>query len=526
MVTASALPIDTTATAMDMAQAMFGNGISILGASYTGAAGASGIYSNGDAVAPDLTPSDSGVILSTGLATGVTNSAGDANISSGISTDHQQAGDAQLSAISGQQTFDAALFEAEFVPEGSTLTMQVVFSSEEYLDYVNSGFNDAVGIWVNGAQAELTVGSGAITINNINDASNANLYVDNPASAEVHNTEMDGFTVTLTLKAPVRPGEVNTIKIGIADGGDAAFDSNLLIAGNSVQTALIAGHDVIEVVTGETVEANLLDNDGSTAGGTLTITEINAQPVSVGDTVTLSTGETILLTETGVVLASSDQVAGSNVFSYTVEDSAGNTDVGFVTLTTVPPCFTEGTLIETARGRVPIERLRIGDGVQTLDHGVQPLRWIGRSLRRAVGEDAPVTFAANALGLHEALDLSPNHRVLISSVWAEVLFGTHEVLVRARELVNGRSIGRRRDGRGVVYVHLLFDRHEIVRGNGLWSESYHPGPQTLGSFDAATEAELWRLFPELFEAGAGGVGPAARCGLRRYEARVLAAAMG
>jgi hypothetical protein len=106
-----------------------------------------------------------------------------------------------------------------------------------------------------------------------------------------------------------------------------------------------------------------------------------------------------------------------------------------------------------------------------------------------------------------------------------LLFGTHEVLVRARELVNGRSIGRRRDGRGVVYVHLLFDRHEIVRGNGLWSESYHPGPQTLGSFDAATEAELRRLFPGVFDAGAAGIGPAARCGLRGYEARLLAAAM-
>ena len=234
MATASELPIDTAVSAMDMADAMFGTGITVTDAGYQGAGHASGLYSQGDSTAPGVTPSDSGVILSTGRASDITNASGDANTSSGTSTANFTSGDAGLSAISGQATFDAAVFEAEFVPEGSTLTMQVVFSSEEYLEYVGSGFNDAVGVWVNGVQAELTVGSGDITINNINDESNSNLYLDNPASGETYNTEMDGLTVTLTLKAPVIPGEANSIRIGIADGGDRIYDSNLLIAGNSV----------------------------------------------------------------------------------------------------------------------------------------------------------------------------------------------------------------------------------------------------------------------------------------------------
>ena len=95
--------------------------------------------------------------------------------------------------------------------------MQISFSSEEYLEYVGTGFNDAVGVWVNGVKATLTVGTGDISINNINPGSNGNLYVDN--ANDGFNTEMDGFTVTLTLKAPVNAGQVNTIKIGIADGG-------------------------------------------------------------------------------------------------------------------------------------------------------------------------------------------------------------------------------------------------------------------------------------------------------------------
>jgi len=523
MATASELPIDITASAMDMANAMFGTGITVTGASYQGAGHASGIYSQGDSAAPGVTPSDSGVILSTGRAGDITNASGDANTSSGTSTANFTAGDAGLSAISGQATFDAAIFEAEFVPEGSTLTMQVVFSSEEYLEYVDSGFNDAVGVWVNGVQAELTVGSGDITINNINDESNANLYLDNPASGETYNTEMDGLTVTLTLKAPVEPGEVNTIRIGIADGGDRAYDSNLLIAGNSVQTALVAGDDAIEVRPGQDVEADLLANDSSAAGGTLSITAINNQPVEPGDTVVLPSGEAITLTPTGIILAASAGEPGESTFSYEVSDEGGNTDIGFVTLTTTP-CFTAGTLIDTPRGPVPVEMLRPGDRVLTRDHGAQPLRWVGVSTRRAAGPDAPVRIGAGVLGPHAALELSPNHRVMIADAGAELLFGAHEVLMRARDLAGQPGIERREDGRALRYVHLLFDRHEIVCGNGLWSESYHPGPETMTGFDAQTEGELRRLFPDLFEGmGAARYGPAARRVLRRYEAGLLVA---
>ena len=196
MPTASELPIDTTATANQMAEAMFGNGISIQSASYTGAQASSGIYSDGDNAAPGVTPSDTGVILSTGRASSITNSSGDVNTNSNTSTNMHTAGDSDLSQIAGGTTYDAAVFEAEFVPSGSTLTMQFTFSSEEYLEYVDAGFNDAVGVWVNGEKAELTIGDGDISIDNVNTSSNENLYVDNPQGDDLYNTEMDGFTVT------------------------------------------------------------------------------------------------------------------------------------------------------------------------------------------------------------------------------------------------------------------------------------------------------------------------------------------
>lgn len=505
MTTANSLPVDTSASAMDMADAMFGTGITVVSATYTGADTASGIYSNGDSIAPDLTPSDTGVILSTGKATDITNSSGDPNSTSGKTTAHGTAGDAGLMDMAGQDTYDAAIFEAEFIPEGSTMTMQIVFSSEEYLEYVNSGFNDAVGVWVNGQPAQLMVGTGDITINNINDVNNSNLYIDNPDTLDLYNTEMDGFTVTLTLKAPVVPGEVNTIKIAIADGGDNAYDSNLLIAGNSIQTALIAVDDEVVLTSDDPVEFDVLANDISATGGTLTITEINGQPVVVGDTVTLPTGEVITLTPSGFILVDDGTATGSNAFSYTVADEAGNTDTAFVTVTQSVPCFVAGTLIKTPGGYRPIETIRIGDMVTTLDHGPQPVRWIG--LRRLSKTDLetnpalhPIRIARGALG--EGLPVtdllvSPQHRMLVSSKITRRMFDAEQVLVAAKQLLGLPGITQDSEHVSIVYGHLLFDRHEILVSNGAASESFFTGPEAIKSLGSAAQQEILSLFPSL-----------------------------
>lgn len=522
MVAASELPIDTGASALQMANAIFGAGTTVVNATYFGNSAASGIYSDGLATSPGVMPADTGVILSTGLAQDFTNSSGDANQSASTSTNVSGGIDnfSGLNDIAGTRTFDGAILDVDFIPTGNTFTMQFVFASEEYPEYAGSVFNDAVGVWINGVLAEITVGSGDTSVGNLNQASNENLYVDNTGSA--FNTEMDGFTVTLTVKATVIPNSVNTLRVGIADAGDSSYDSSVLIAGNSAQTALIANDDTMEVAPGGARTIDVLANDTGPSGATLEITHINGIALGVSNSVSLPSGETVTLNPDGTLTVSANAGEQTVNFSYTVGDGTGLSDTAFVTVEVVP-CFVAGTAILTPGGEVAVETLEPGDLIVTRDNGVQPLRWVGRRRVAASGDLAPIRIAAGTFGDHDELLVSPQHRILIRDALSELLFGEPEVLVAAKHLMNDHSV-RRIEGGSVDYVHLMFDAHQLVFSAGLATESFQPGPQTSASFEDAALRELRAIFPDVDFASGKGYGASARPALKAYEAQLLRAA--
>lgn len=183
-------------------------------------------------------------------------------------------------------------------------------------------------------------------------------------------------------------------------------------------------------------------------------------------------------------------------------------------------CFTLGTLILTDCGERPIETLAVGDRVLTVDHGLQPIRWIGRrtlspdELDRAANL-VPVRIAAGALGSdlpRRTLTVSPQHRCLVRSAIAERMFGAREVLVAAKHLLDLPGVSLAPASAPVTYLHLLFDRHELVCSNGLISESFYTGDQALTAVGQAARAEILALFPEL----ASGLPTAARCPARTF----------
>lgn len=140
--------------------------------------------------------------------------------------------------------------------------------------------------------------------------------------------------------------------------------------------------------------------------------------------------------------------------------------------------FTRGTRITLATGaQKPIEDLVPGDRVLTRDEGVQDLRWIGQTTSRAVGRMAPVLIRAGVLNNAADLLVSPDHRLMVYQRRDELGTGCPELLVRARDLVNGTTVVVQ-DGGFVDYFQLLFDRHHIIYAEGIAAESLFLDPLT------------------------------------------------
>lgn len=192
------------------------------------------------------------------------------------------------------------------------------------------------------------------------------------------------------------------------------------------------------------------------------------------------------------------------------------------------PCFTPGTLIRTPAGPRRIDDLQVGDPVVTRDHGTQVLRWIGRVTVSAAALAArpalrPVEVLPGALGHRlpeRRLVLSQQHRLLVSGWKAQILFGSDEVLVAARDLVNDRSI-RNCPPQEVTYLHLLFDAHEVIWAEGVETESLFPARLDRMSIPPAQLAEIEALFPEVL-AEPSSYGLAVRPCLKSWEGRVIA----
>lgn len=167
------------------------------------------------------------------------------------------------------------------------------------------------------------------------------------------------------------------------------------------------------------------------------------------------------------------------------------------------PCFASGTLIETGRGAVPVEDLRVGDLVLTRDAGLQPIRWtgsrrLGRAALQAAQGQRPIRIRAGALGNGmptQDLLVSPQHRILIRSRIAQRMFGAAEVLVAAKQLLALDGIERVDALEEVTYVHLLLDRHHIVLSNGAATETLYTGAEALKALGPAARRDILNAVP-------------------------------
>ena len=207
--------------------ALLGAGVTVSGTpTLTQGGPQSGTFTNG----PSLLGFSNGIVLSSGDAMSAGGNYAGADLPS---TNEGGAGSAALSAlIGGVATHDASVLTFNFIPTSSTVYFSYVFASAEYPDFVNSEFNDVFGFFVNGKNYALIPGTDTpVSVNNVNPGNNAAFF-------KQYNTDGDelaygGETIPLTFSAPVNPGVVNTISLGIADTSDAVLDSAVFIEGGT-----------------------------------------------------------------------------------------------------------------------------------------------------------------------------------------------------------------------------------------------------------------------------------------------------
>ncbi|MEL6793183.1 MAG: Hint domain-containing protein, partial [Pseudomonadota bacterium] len=190
-------------------------------------------------------------------------------------------------------------------------------------------------------------------------------------------------------------------------------------------------------------------------------------------------------------------------------------------------CFDTATLIETPDGSIAAGALRAGDLVETMDHGPQPIIWIGR---RVIDEESAVTapelrlvrVEASALGWRTPardLLLSQQHRLLVTGEIAKRMFGEAEVLVPAKALLDapGISLSDRRGDTEIV--HFLLPNHEVVFADGAPAETLLPGEAALSTLSSADQSEILRLLEGRATCG----GPPARKLIKVRAGRSLVA---
>jgi uncharacterized repeat protein (TIGR01451 family) len=209
---------------------------------------------------------DNGILLVTG---NVTTALGANTSFSRTSGGEAGPTDSDLATIDSGGQNDTVALTFQVKPAGNFMSVDFVFASEEYNEFVCSQFNDALGIFVSGpgiiGTANIArVGSNLspIAVNQINRGSagsfadgttcnlgNSAFYVNNvdPTSSEptttgagnepsnsttqanYTNAQYDGFTVPLTAQLKVQPGGTYNVKVVIGDIGDSLWDSAVFI---------------------------------------------------------------------------------------------------------------------------------------------------------------------------------------------------------------------------------------------------------------------------------------------------------
>jgi hypothetical protein len=215
MAFANASPtVSANTSATSLATAIAGSGVTISNAAFSsdGGSDVAGTFTNG----ASTIGFDSGILLTTGTV----------NCATGANTS---------ASCSGPGSYSSLKFD--FTSTTGNVFFQYVFASEEYNEYVGTGYNDKFELLLNGVNIALLPGGDVVSINSVNCGSNSAYYRNNETAVtscayQGLDIQYDGLTVVLTAGASLLAG-TNNFEFRINDVGDSIYDSGVFIRAGS-----------------------------------------------------------------------------------------------------------------------------------------------------------------------------------------------------------------------------------------------------------------------------------------------------
>lgn len=258
-------------------------------------------------------------------------------------------------------------FSVTIGPKASTLNIKYQFGSEEYPDFVGSGFDDAFGFFVTGPGITGTFNMAKLpnnqptSINKVNfgvpgvssstppvaayDGTQSALYINNGHPTTVSNgklvansnngpkpivVQFNGITklITYTLSG-LTPGATYTFKIVIADTADQRYDSGVFVNTIYATATLVANNDTYTIVSGNSSTVSVLNNDSVNGVAPASLSDVLLSQIS-----TTNSGVN-LNTATGLINVAPGTPPGIYTINYQICDLTflGNCKTATATVT-------------------------------------------------------------------------------------------------------------------------------------------------------------------------------------------------
>ncbi|MGN8021555.1 Hint domain-containing protein [Phyllobacterium sp. 22229] len=294
---------------------------------------------------------------------------------------------------------------------------------------------------------------------------------------------VDGVTANITSFAGV--SGVTSTTIDVINGANLTVTAQLssVGAGSTFNYQIGAGSSLTinaAALNVDVLQTTIVDFANANGSGhftyspsTLLSLPLSSIPtivnVQANDTVTV-TGATSVTQSGNVVTFHGVGLLGLSTVSYTIPVGATySTNAQGNTITFITPCFVRGTMIATPDGEVPVEFLKLGDLVLSLNNGAVPVTWLGsRTIDPKTvdkpRDELPVRIRAGAIA-----DNVPQRDLLVSPDHCMFIQGS---LVPAKLLINGTTITQEITLAPVDYYHVELEEHDVIWAEGAQTETY------------------------------------------------------